>query len=65
MELDFPERWAEEVSGFITTDGQHVVMKSPENASAQQVEYAQNLVQTFEDLHLRTIFEQEIYDISF
>lgn len=50
MELDFPERWAEEVSGFVTTDGQHVVMKSPEHASAEQVEYVRALVQTFEDL---------------
>lgn len=49
MELDFPERWAEEVSGFVTTDGQHVVVKSPEYASAEQVEYLRSLVQTFED----------------
>lgn len=50
LELDFPERWAEEVSGFITTDGQHVVMKSPEHASAEQVEYVRALAQAFEDL---------------
>ena len=49
MELDFPERWAEEVSGFVTTDRQHVVVKSPEYASAEQVEYLRSLVQTFED----------------
>ncbi|MGM9661963.1 MAG: CotH kinase family protein [Oscillospiraceae bacterium] len=49
MELDFPERWAEEVSGFVTAQGQHVVLKSPENASEEQVAYAQTLVQTFED----------------
>ena len=50
LELDFPERWAEEASGFVTAAGQHVVLKSPEYASAQQVEYVQTLVQTFEDL---------------
>ena len=50
LELDFPERWAEEVSGFMTTDGQHVVMKSPEHASAEQVEYVRALAQAFEDL---------------
>ncbi|MGM9619153.1 MAG: CotH kinase family protein [Oscillospiraceae bacterium] len=49
MELDFPERWAEEVSGFVTAQGQHVVLKSPENASEEQVEYARALVQEFED----------------
>ncbi len=50
LELDFPGRWEEEVSGFVTTDGQHVVMKSPEHASAEQVEYVRALVQEFEDL---------------
>ena len=50
LELDFPERWAEEVSGFVTTDGQHVVLKSPEYASMEQVEYVRTLVQAFEDL---------------
>jgi len=49
LELDFPERWVEEVSGFVTTDGQHVVMKSPEHASVEQVEYVRELVQTFEE----------------
>ncbi|MBE6962082.1 MAG: hypothetical protein E7445_06455 [Ruminococcaceae bacterium] len=50
LELDFPERWAEEASGFVTKDGQHVVVKSPEHASAEQVEYVRALVQEFEDL---------------
>ena len=49
LELDFPERWAEEASGFVTTAGQHVVVKSPEYASEEQVEYVRGLVQTFED----------------
>ncbi len=48
MELDFPERWAEEVSGFVTEAGQHVVLKNPEYASEEQVAYARELVQTFE-----------------
>lgn len=49
LELDFPERWAEEVSGFVTAAGQHVVVKTPEYASEEQVEYVRGLVQTFED----------------
>lgn len=52
LELDFPERWAEEASGFITQAGQHVVVKCPEYASEEQVGYAHNLVQTFESLLL-------------
>ncbi len=48
MELDFPERWVEEVSGFVTEAGQHVVLKNPEYASEEQVSYAKELVQTFE-----------------
>ena len=50
LELDFAERWVEEVSGFVTTVGQHVVIKSPEHASQEQVEYVRQLVQNFEDL---------------
>lgn len=49
MELDFPDRWEEEVSGFVTAQGQHVVLKNPENASQEQVAYVQTLVQAFED----------------
>ncbi len=48
MELDFAERWEEEVSGFVTEAGQHVVLKNPEYASEEQVAYAKELVQTFE-----------------
>lgn len=48
MELDFPGRWEEEVSGFVTEAGQHVVLKNPEYASEAQVAYAKELVQTFE-----------------
>lgn len=48
MELDFPERWEDEVSGFVTEAGQHVVLKNPEYASEEQVAYAKELVQTFE-----------------
>ena len=49
LELDFADRWAEEISGFVTTAGQHVVIKSPEYASEEQVAYVHGLVQEFED----------------
>lgn len=48
MELDFAERWEEEISGFVTEAGQPVVLKNPECASEEQVAYAKELVQTFE-----------------
>ena len=48
LELDFPGRWAEEVSGFVTEAGQHIVMKCPEYASEEQVDYVSALVQEFE-----------------
>ena len=48
LELDFPGRWAEEASGFVTEAGQHVVMKYPEYASEEQVDYVSALVQEFE-----------------
>ena len=48
MELDFADRWAEEASGFVTEAGQHVVLKYPEYASEEQVDYVSELVQSFE-----------------
>ena len=48
LELDFADRWAEEASGFRTEAGQHVVLKYPEYASEEQVDYVSALVQEFE-----------------
>ena len=39
LELDFPGRWAEEVSGFVSNGGQWVVVKAPEYASEAEVRY--------------------------
>jgi len=46
LELDFPERYDEEPSGFVTSYGQSVVIKSPEYASEGEVRYISEL---FED----------------
>ena len=49
LEFDLPNRYVEEVSGFVTTRNQPVVLKSPEYASEAQVKYISALYQDFED----------------
>lgn len=49
LEFDFINRYAPEVSGFVTNIGQPVVLKSPEYASKAQVEYISSLWQEIED----------------
>ena len=49
LEFDFLDRYAPEVSGFVTKLGQPVVLKSPEYASKAQVEYISSLWQEIED----------------
>ena len=39
LECEFPSRYANEVSGFITSHGQRIVLKSPEYASWEEVAY--------------------------
>ena len=39
LETEFPDRYRDEVSGFITENGQHVVLKSPEYAARAEVAY--------------------------
>ena len=39
LETEFPNRYPYEVSGFITSAGQHIVLKSPEYASREEVAY--------------------------
>ena len=49
LELEKIYRYVDEASGFITTIGQPVVVKTPEYASKAQVEYISRYYQEFED----------------
>ena len=48
LEFDMYERYAEEISGFMTAYSAAIVVKSPEYASKEQVEYISNYYQEFE-----------------
>lgn len=49
LEFEAYTRYAEEASGFVTTRGQSVILKSPEAASQEQVSYIRSYYQEFED----------------
>lgn len=49
LELEYRLRYPNETSGFVTTRGQAVVIKSPEEASQQQVDYISALIQQVEN----------------
>ena len=49
LEFDFQDRYAEEISGFVTNRGQCVVVKEPEYATKAQVNYIADYFQHFED----------------
>jgi len=49
IEYELASRYNKEVSGFISNYGQPVILKSPEYASKEQVEYISNYYQEFED----------------
>ncbi len=49
IEMEMPDRYANEPSGFVTTHGYYYVIKSPEYVSYEQVRYIANLVQEAED----------------
>ncbi len=49
LEMDLPNRAAQEVCYFITSRGNHVVVKSPEFASKAQMDYIASLYQDFEN----------------
>ncbi|MBE6878010.1 MAG: hypothetical protein E7488_02445 [Ruminococcaceae bacterium] len=49
LEFELDERYDNEVSGFVTNYGQPIVVKSPEYASKEQVEYIRSYWQEFED----------------
>lgn len=49
LEMELANRYAGEVSGFVTTMGQPFTMKSPEYASKGEIEYISAYYQDFED----------------
>lgn len=49
LEYELPDRYVNEISGFITTRRQTVVVKEPEYASEAQVRYISSMYQEFED----------------
>ena len=49
LEVDYPERYPNEVSGFVSNRGLPIVIISPECASRAQVEYIKEFVCDFED----------------
>ncbi|MBO5396609.1 MAG: CotH kinase family protein [Clostridia bacterium] len=49
LELEKIYRYTDEVSGFVTDNGQAVVVKTPEYASKEQVQYISSYYQAFED----------------
>ncbi len=49
LEYDLPNRYVNEISGFVTDRNQTIVLKAPEYASEAQVKYVSALYQEFED----------------
>ena len=49
LEMELNDRYPAEISGFVTTGGQAVVIKYPEYASQNQVNYISTLYQELED----------------
>ena len=49
IEYELASRYDDEVSGFVSVYGQPVILKSPEYASKEQVEYISGYYQDFED----------------
>lgn len=49
IEYELASRYDDEVSGFISNYGQPIIVKSPEYASQEQVQYIQQYYQAFED----------------
>lgn len=49
LEYELPNRYVNEVSGFVTNRNQTIVVKGPEYASEAQVKYISALYQDFED----------------
>lgn len=49
LEYEHPAKYDEEACGFVTSRSQYVVIKDPEYASKEQVEYIRDFVQKAED----------------
>ncbi len=49
LQLELKDRYTPSASGFVTSRGQAVVMKSPEYTSKAQMQYIKGLVQSFEN----------------
>ena len=49
LQLELKDRYTASASGFVTSHGQAVVMKSPEYTSKAQMQYIKSLVQSFEN----------------
>ncbi len=49
LEYELPDRYINEISGFVTKRNQTIVVKEPEYASEAQVKYISSLYQEFED----------------
>ena len=49
LEYELPERYDDEASGFVSNYGQPIIVKSPEFASKEQVEYISDYYQQFEN----------------
>ena len=49
LQLELDERYTSAASGFVTSHGQPVLVKSPEYVSKAQMNYIQSLVQSFEN----------------
>lgn len=58
LEYELPNRYVNEVSGFVTARNQTVVLKAPEYASEAQVKYISALYQEFED----AVFSEDGYN---
>ena len=49
LQLELKDRYTSSASGFVTSHGQAVVLKSPEYASKAQAEYIRGIIQSFEN----------------
>lgn len=49
IEHDYGDKYEEELSGFVTKQGEEYVLKNPEHASREQVAYIAGLMQEIED----------------
>lgn len=49
IEHDYSQKYAAEISGFVTDGGEQYVIKSPLHASRQEIEYISGIMQDIED----------------